>query len=70
MDETMEAHNTDITVDLGEAVPSVVDTSTTAPQSATTTAKKPRRTLGLAVGLGKETSVMVQSVGKTTEGGE
>ena len=29
------------------------------------TAKKPRRVLGLAVGLGKETSVMVQSMGKT-----
>ena len=28
------------------------------------TAKKARRALGLAVGLGKETSVMVQSVGK------
>jgi hypothetical protein len=27
-------------------------------------AKKARRTLGLAVGLGKEASVMVQSVGK------
>jgi hypothetical protein len=36
-----------------------------APAAATTAAKKQRRTLGLAVGLGKETSVMVQSMGKS-----
>jgi hypothetical protein len=35
-----------------------------APAPAAAAPKKPRRTLGLAVGLGKEASVMVQSVGK------
>jgi hypothetical protein len=35
------------------------------PEAPPAAVKKPRRTLGLAVGLGKEASVMVQSVGKT-----
>ena len=43
------------------------NTPTIAPSdSVAESTKKPRRTLGLAVGLGKEASVMVQSVGKTS----
>jgi len=53
---------------LGASLPTVAEDSpapSEAPPPPAAT-KKPRRALGLAVGLGKEASVVVQSVGKST----